>query len=118
MTILESLPMQDIDRFCQRWQILELSLFGSVLREDFNPDSDVDMLVTFSDNSDWSLFDHVQMQQELQALLDRKVDLISRRALAHSKPASPRGDLEDGKSHLYPKGRDICREVMSFFRTS
>jgi len=85
MTILESLPMQDIDRFCQRWQILELSLFGSVLREDFNPDSDVDMLVTFSDNSDWSLFDHVQMQQELQALLDRKVDLISRRALAHTQ---------------------------------
>lgn len=77
--------MQDIDRFCQRWQILELSLFGSVLREDFNPDSDVDMLVTFSDNSDWSLFDHVQMQQELQALLDRKVDLISRRALAHTQ---------------------------------
>ena len=85
MTILESLPMQDIDRFCQRWQILELSLFGSVLREDFNPDSDVDVLVTFSDNSDWSLFDHVHMQLELQALLDRKVDLISRRALAHTQ---------------------------------
>jgi len=77
--------MQDINRFCQRWQILELSLFGSVLREDFNPDSDVDVLVTFSDNSDWGLFDHVQMQQELQALLDRKVDLISRRALAQTQ---------------------------------
>jgi len=77
--------MQDIARFCQRWQILELSLFGSVLREDFNPDSDVDVLVTFSDNSEWGLFDHVQMQQELQALLDRKVDLISRRALAHTQ---------------------------------
>ena len=85
MTILESLHMQDINRFCQRWQILELSLFGSVLREDFNPDSDVDVLVTFSDNSDWGLFDHVQMQQELQALLDRKVDLISRRALAQTQ---------------------------------
>jgi hypothetical protein len=85
MTILESLPMQDIARFCQRWQILELSLFGSVLREDFNPDSDVDVLVTFSDNSEWGLFDHVQMQQELQALLERKVDLISRRALAHTQ---------------------------------
>jgi len=77
--------MQDIARFCKRWQILELSLFGSVLREDFNPDSDVDVLVTFSDNSEWGLFDHVQMQQELQALLDRKVDLISRRALAHTQ---------------------------------
>ena len=77
--------MKEIARFCQRWQILELSLFGSVLREDFNPDSDVDMLVTFSDNSEWGLFDHVQMQQELQALLERKVDLISRRALAHTQ---------------------------------
>jgi len=85
MTVLESLPMKEIARFCQRWQILELSLFGSVLREDFNPDSDVDMLVTFSDNSEWGLFDHVQMQQELQALLERKVDLISRRALAHTQ---------------------------------
>lgn len=77
--------MKEIARFCKRWQILELSLFGSVLREDFNPDSDVDVLVTFSDNSEWGLFDHVQMQQELQALLERKVDLISRRALAHTQ---------------------------------
>jgi hypothetical protein len=60
-------------------------LFGSVLREDFNPDSDVDVLVTFSNNSEWGLFDHFRMQQELQALLDRKVDLISRRALAYTQ---------------------------------
>jgi predicted nucleotidyltransferase len=57
-------------------------LFGSVLGEDFNPESDLDMLVTFSDRSEWSLFDHFQMQLELQTLLEIKVDMITRRALA------------------------------------
>lgn len=79
-----TIPMTDIAEFCQRWQICELALFGSALRDDFSPDSDVDILVTFSDASEWSLFDHVQMQQELQTLFRREVDLISRRALEHS----------------------------------
>ena len=93
MTILEYFPLQDIARFCQKWQILEVSLFGSVLREDFNPDSDVDVMVTFSDKSEWGLFDHVQMQQELQALLNRKVDLISRRALEHTQNLLLRNEI-------------------------
>jgi predicted nucleotidyltransferase len=82
---MELLPLQDIARFCQKWQIVELSLFGSILRDDFNPESDIDVLVTFSDKSEWGLFDHVQMQQGLQALLKRKVDLISHRALEHTQ---------------------------------
>ena len=85
MATLEYFPLQDITRFCQKWQILELALFGSVLREDFNPESDVDVLVTFSDKSEWGLFDHVQMQQEFQALFKCKVDLISRRALDYTQ---------------------------------
>ena len=85
MMNLEILPMQDIARFCRKWQIVELSLFGSVLRGDFNPASDVDVLAAFSQQSVWGLFDHVQMQQELQSLLGRNVDLISRRALDYSQ---------------------------------
>jgi len=102
--------MQDIDRFCQRWQILELSLFGSVLREDYNPDSDVDVLVTFSGNSDWGLFDHVQMQQELQALLDRKVDLISRRALAHTQNQLLRDEILKTAKVIFTQGEEIDSE--------
>lgn len=73
--------MDDISRFCQEWRIVDLSLFGSVLREDFTSESDLDLLATFEAGSEWGLFDHVQMQQELERLLGRKVDLISRRAL-------------------------------------
>ena len=69
---------------CRRWKIVELSFFGSVLREDFRPDSDIDVLVGFAPDADWSLLDHVAMQEELSALLGRKVDLISRRAVERS----------------------------------
>jgi len=73
-----------IAEFCHRWKITELSLFGSVLRHDFRPDSDVDILVTFASDAEWSLFDHVHMEDELSAMLGRKVDLVSRRAVEQS----------------------------------
>jgi len=73
-----------IAEFCRRWKITEFALFGSVLRDDFRPDSDVDVLVTFAPDAEWSLFDHVDMEEELSAILDRKVDLISRRAIERS----------------------------------
>jgi hypothetical protein len=71
------LPQEEIDAFCRKWRIQELSLFGSVLREDFAPRSDVDVLVTFSPQARWSLFDFVDMQEELEALFQRDVDLVS-----------------------------------------
>jgi uncharacterized protein len=67
--------------FCQRWSIHQLAMFGSALRSDFRPDSDIDIMITFAPDADWSLLDHVQMRLELQQLFERKVDLISRRAL-------------------------------------
>ena len=79
-TISEAILAQ----FCARWRICELALFGSILRDDFRADSDVDLLVTFADDAPWSLLDQVQMQQELQLLFSRPVDLISRRALEAS----------------------------------
>ena len=65
----------EISEFCRRWQISELALFGSVLRDDFGPESDLDVLITFSPDADWGLLDHYQMQQELERLLGREVDL-------------------------------------------
>jgi predicted nucleotidyltransferase len=65
--------------------ITRLELFGSILREDFRPDSDIDFLVTFAPNADWSLFDHLRMEEELHLLLGRKVDLVSRRAIEKSE---------------------------------
>ena len=70
-----------ISEFCNKWRIREFSFFGSVLRDDFRPDSDVDVLVTFDPKSPWSLWDHMEMAEELERLFGRKIDLVSKRAL-------------------------------------
>ncbi len=71
--------------WCQRWQVTELAFFGSVLRNDFRPDSDVDVLIGFSEDSQWSLLDHIAMEEELAAYFGRKVDLVSKRAVEASR---------------------------------
>ncbi len=70
--------------FCRRWKISELELFGSVVRDDFKPESDVDMLVTFAPDAAWSLLDHVAMEEELGRIVGRKVDLVTRRSIESS----------------------------------
>lgn len=70
--------------FCRRWHIREFALFGSALRDDFNTDSDLDILVTFAPDTNWSLLDHLQMEQELSDLLGRKIDLLSKRAVENN----------------------------------
>lgn len=67
--------------FCRRWKITEMSVFGSVVREDFRPDSDIDVLVSFEAGAGWSLLDVVTIQEELAALLGRPVNLIEEAAL-------------------------------------
>ena len=79
------LPKDNIADFCRRWKIVEFSLFGSVLRSDFGPESDIDILVSFAPNAAWTLLDHVEMQEELEGLLGRKVDLVSRRGIERSR---------------------------------
>ena len=74
-----------IAEFCRRWKITEFALFGSVLRDDFRPDSDVDVLVTFAPDAEWSLFVMVDMQDELEKTFGRKVDLVSRRGIEASR---------------------------------
>ena len=79
------IPKEQISDFCRKWKIAELSLFGSVLRDDFRPDSDIDLLVTFSRDAEWSLLDHMAMEEELSAIFGRKVDLVSRKAIERSE---------------------------------
>lgn len=81
MTSKIVVPLSEIEEFCRKWSVEELALFGSVLREDFTPDSDIDVLVAFQEGSHWSLLDFVDMQEELTALLGRRVDLVSKGGL-------------------------------------
>ncbi len=75
------IPRDKIAEFCRKHRIRKLSLFGSVLRSDFRPDSDIDVLVEFDPDADFSLLDFVRIQEELGALLNRKVDLVEGSAL-------------------------------------
>jgi len=70
-----------IQEFCRRWRIKEFAIFGSTLRNDFRPESDVDVLVTFQDEAPWGLFEFVEMIEELQEIFGRNVDLIEKEAL-------------------------------------
>lgn len=66
---------------CRRWRITELALFGSVMRGDFRPESDVDVLLTFAPDAGWSLFEIVELQRLLEELFGRKVDVVEQSAI-------------------------------------
>lgn len=101
--LIATIPINEIAEFCQRWKIRELALFGSALRNDFGPDSDLDILVDFEADAEWGLLEHVQMQQELQTLLHRNVDLISKRALERSQNWLRRQEILNTAQILFSK---------------
>ncbi len=70
-----------ISAFCSKWKIKELYLFGSALRDDFSPESDVDVLVEFHDSAEWDLFDWIDIQDGLSEIFGQKVDLTSAKGL-------------------------------------
>jgi uncharacterized protein len=76
-----NIPMPKIEDFCHRWKIVEFALFGSILRSDFGPESDIDVLVTFAEEADWSLYDLVDMQEELKGIFARDVHLVLKSGL-------------------------------------
>ncbi len=86
MSVVSSLKLEgpEVAAFCRRWKVRELAVFGSALREDFRPDSDADLLVTFDLDANWGLLERATMESELATLLGRKVDLVSRRAVERS----------------------------------
>ena len=79
------LPMDQLAEFCCRWKITRLELFGSALRDDFGPESDLDFLATFAPDARWTLFDHFRIENELVDLLGREVDLVCRDAIEESR---------------------------------
>jgi predicted nucleotidyltransferase len=81
MTAIPTIDPRQITDFCRRWKVTELALFGSVLRADFRPDSDIDLLVTFEPGAPWTLWDLTRMRIELEAIFGREVDLVEKKAL-------------------------------------
>ncbi len=79
------IPREKVAEFCKKWEIAEFAFFGSVLRKDFCPDSDIDVLVTFNENAKHTLFDLVNMENELKDIFGRKVDIVSRRGIESSR---------------------------------
>ena len=79
-----ALDQDRLAAFCRRWGVADMALFGSVLRDDFRPDSDVDVLVAFVPDARHGLFDLVEMEDELSGLFGRRVDLVTRRAVEES----------------------------------
>lgn len=81
VTPLLELPLDEIRAICRRHSVRELAIFGSALREDFGPDSDVDLLVEFELNSRVGFIEFGLMEQEFEAAIGRRIDLVSKRAL-------------------------------------
>jgi uncharacterized protein len=79
------IPEEKIAEFCKRWDVSEFAIFGSALRGDFRPDSDLDVLVSFKPQVHVTLFDMVRMQEELKAIFGREVDLVSKRGVENSR---------------------------------
>lgn len=96
-----SFDRAQLDDWLRRWRVRDLLVFGSALRPDFGPDSDVDLLVTFEPAAAWSLFDHARMQQELSEIIGRDVDLVSRAGLERSANWIRRKAILDTARPLY-----------------
>lgn len=88
-TLAVDIPRAELEDFCRRSGVSELALFGSVLRDDFRSDSDIDALVAFSPGIPVSLLRFSAMQRELGAILGRPVDLVMKEAL-RQRPDDPR----------------------------
>jgi len=78
-----TIPKNRIISFCNRWSVTEFSLFGSVLRDDFRPDSDVDVLLVIKPDAPIGLFELVDMQLELEKMFGRPVDLVEKEGLGN-----------------------------------
>ena len=99
-----SLPQHEIQAFCRRHHIQRLALFGSALRDDFRPDSDVDVLADFEKGAEPGLLEIVAVQEELSTILGRPVDLVERKAVESSENYIRRRHILDTAETVYVAG--------------
>jgi len=93
--------MQAIEAFCRRWRIRELALFGSAGRGQVRPDGDVDVLVSFEEGAEPTLFEFSRLSRELGELFGRDVDVLSRRGVEESRNPYRRREILGTLETLY-----------------
>ena len=92
-----------IEAFCTRWQVIEFALFGSVLREDFRPDSDIDVIVRFDPNAHPTFLSLEKMELELQSIFEREVDVVTREGIETSLNYLRRHEILSSAKVIYEK---------------
>jgi uncharacterized protein len=92
---------EQIATFCRKWNIVEFSLFGSVLTEEFRPDSDVDVMVEFAEDARWGMWDLYDMEEDLKEIFGRKIDLATRRSVVRSENTLMRKSILAGARTFY-----------------
>jgi uncharacterized protein len=98
-----ALPQAEIAQFCQRWNVQEFYLFGSVLRDDFRSDSDIDVMVQFAPEAHWG-FEIVEMKQDLEKMFRRKVDFLTKSSIEKSENWIRRKEILGTARLIYVQG--------------
>ncbi|MBE9047259.1 nucleotidyltransferase domain-containing protein [Pleurocapsales cyanobacterium LEGE 10410] len=104
------IPSLKLEEICQQWQIVELALFGSILKDDFNPKSDIDILVSFADGAKITFFDLNIIEEQLSNLFNRPVDLVTKQAVEQSHNWIRKENILDNSIVIYEqRSRDTSR---------
>ena len=101
MAIKVHVPNEPLAELCRRWKVRELSLFGSVLRDDFRADSDVDVLVEFQPDARWRYYELMDMRAEIERLIGRRVDLTEKRVVENGPNPIRRRHILAHRETLY-----------------
>ena len=95
--------MEAIEAFASRWRISKIALFGSVLRDDFRPNSDIDVLISFAPGVRHGVFDLMRMEEELEQIFGRRVDLLTRRSVELSGDPAARREILETAEVIYAR---------------
>jgi predicted nucleotidyltransferase len=102
----------EIEAFCRRWKINELAVFGSILRDDFRRESDVDVLVTFAPDVSWRFDDMLEMRQQLQQVFGRPVDVVEKRLVDSSANYIRRQRILENSRAIYWRDDACCQSLL------
>ena len=101
------ISLNAIEAFCDRWQVIEFALFGSVLREDFHPNSDIDVMVRFDPKAHRTFADLEDMEAELATIFNREVDVVTRNGIENSRNYLRRQEILSSAKVIYEKRQSI-----------